>query len=59
MLKLDKSTLEGRFSSVGDKKIPKAIYKITKYAIQREHLTEHNDRKYYTDIVGRYTNVKL
>ena len=52
VLKLDSSTQEGRFGSIGIKKIPKAIYKICKYSIQREHLTEHNDRKYYTDIEG-------
>jgi len=52
VLKLDKSTEEGIFRSAGDKNIPKAVYKISKYSIQREHIT--NERKYYMDIIGTY-----
>ena len=50
-LKLDSTTQEGRFGSYGDQKISKAIYRITKFNIQKQYVGK-DDRRYYKFIEG-------
>jgi len=50
-LKLDSSTQKGQFFSTGSRNISRATYKICKYAIQKEHITE-DGKKYFVDIEG-------
>jgi len=50
-LKLDSTTQEGRFGSYGDKKISKAIYRITKFNIQKQYIGK-DEKRYYKFIEG-------
>ena len=46
VLKLDKSTKEGRFGSRGHQKISKNIYRLGKYDIQKQYVLENGYREY-------------
>ena len=50
-VKLDSTTKERRFGSYGDKKISKAIYRIAKFNIQKQYVTE-SGKRYYKFVEG-------